>query len=192
MADIANDDSFGSFHRFDENMDIEPIPSSVHPEDDDAMGHGHDASGIDTRYLMRLFAGFALACALAGGLLGLGVALGWNSGPLRPLYAPFGLAPAPSHESALMLEDIVAKMGADAAGQPGLQVTGTIRNTGTGRESVPTLEITVLSEIGAEGDSVHVKSDKDSLDAGEDVAFTAVVPGDADPKDRIRLRFIPE
>ncbi|HEY8963846.1 MAG TPA: zinc-ribbon domain-containing protein [Alphaproteobacteria bacterium] len=191
--DMTPESNFGGFRGFDENMDIEPIPSSVHPDDDDGSG-GHEGpgffAGLNYTYLGKLLAGFGLACLFIAIFLGIGVAVGLNKGVLRPLFTPFGLA-GEAVKSPLVIQDVTAKASQDAAGQPILSINGKIHNGGTYAVQVPQIEITLLGETGLEGDSLQVEPSVKSLDAGQDVTFSASMQGGAAHGDKVKVRFIP-
>lgn len=195
MADLqaAEDTSFGSFGRFNDNLDVEPIPTSLHP-DMDENGDGVDGPGffasLNKGYLARLAGGFGLACLLFAIFLGIGVAAGLNEGAMRPIFAPFGLAGAPQ-KSPLEIGQVIAKAQADAAGQPVLQITGRIHNNADHTVRIPLVEITLLSETGVAGDSLQVEVPEKEIEGGKDVVFVASMPGGASHGDKVRIRFIP-
>lgn len=194
IAEIREEDgAFGGFRAFDENMDMDPIPASLHPEDgEDAYSHGGPGffASLDKGYLAKMAGGIAIVFLLFGVFLGIGAAAGLNEGAMRPLFTPFGLAGTPE-ESPLSIKDVVAQTGQDAAGQPVFNVSGKIHNASEHKLSVPQLEVRVLSEAGLEGDSVHVDTDNHPLEGGKDMDFKAVLPGGAGEKAQVRVQFIP-
>ena len=187
----------GGFGHFDESQDIEPIPMSVHPQDE-VEAEGHDGPGFfaqvregtDFGYAGRLLGGFGLACLFFAIFLGIGVAAGLNEGVLRPLFAPFGLAGAPQ-KIELEIKDVKAVSKQDAAGQPVLTITGIIHNPTAHTEKVPVVEVSTLSESGAVGDSQQVEPSVASLESKQDMTFTATMAGGISARDRVRVRFIP-
>lgn len=80
------------FRGFDDSLDIEPIPMSVHPrdddDDDDGEGRGPSFfSTIDYAYLGRMAAGFACGVALITVLLMGGAMAGFKPAVFAPFYS---------------------------------------------------------------------------------------------------------
>ncbi len=192
---VVEEVAFGGFRRFDESLDIEPIPPSVHPdvsddddddEDDTEKGPSFMAT-INFAYLGRMIAGFVLGFVIVGGLLMGGAKAGMAPAAFAPFYKVFGMESA-AHEP-LEIKDV--KVEATASGDEKMTaVSGWIVNNSEGDVAIPVLDITPIDVNGESAEGVHIKPEQENLKPKEGLEFKAELQGAPPEGGNIRIRFV--
>lgn len=183
------------FSRFDDGMAFDPIPPSLHPQDDEDLSHSEAGfwkklpSHIEKQWFLRFIGGFVVSAALFALFLWLGALVGLHKGVLKPFYAPFGIV-YHSSSVALAIEGADANVGRNEQGELITDITGVIRNTGEVKVVIPLVEISILSEAGVPADSSYIKLETETLSPGEAIGFEARIPSPMSETEKLRIRFV--
>ncbi len=175
----VRENPFGGFQRFKDDLDIDPIPMSVHPEpqddddEDDEKSGGWRAvlAGLDAGPLARMVLGFVL------GVTVLFAAAAWFQPPfLNPMLARLGVAEAHA-EGRFEVMDVRFSQAKDDKGEMATTVTGRLVNKSPITVAVPVLDVTPVDKDGETGEGVRVTPDQKTLEAGAGVEFGARIQG---------------
>lgn len=166
--------AFGGFRKFDDALDIEPIPQSVHPDADDGRDEDDDDDEDETEkgpsflasmnyaYLGRMLAGFAIGCVLVGGVLAGVAKAGVAPQAFTPFLSKMGIE---THGgSPLALKDLKLE---------GKTLSGWIVNTSEADAHVTALEITPIDVNGVSSEGMRVTPEQESLKPQEGLEFKA-------------------
>ncbi|MBU6235140.1 MAG: zinc-ribbon domain-containing protein [Alphaproteobacteria bacterium] len=180
---------FGGFRSFNESLDIEPIPASVHPDSDDddedggPKGPGFFAT-LNYPYLGKMVGGFAAGVLLVVAVLMGGAKAGVMPKMFAPFYSAFGAMPHAG--GPLAIKDVKIVGTADG----GTYVSGWLANNGEAELPVPALEVTPI-DAGGEGlEGVRVKPEEETIKPGEGIEFKAQLQAAPPEGGTINIDFV--
>lgn len=179
---------FGGFRAMEQEDDIDPIPASVHPRDnddeDDEEGGPGLLSGTNWGLLGKMMLGFVLGLGLLTAITYALSVAHMVPGFLKPVAARMGME-EPSPTAGLEISDVVARPS------DGLTVvTGKVTNTTDAEIKLPALEITPIDADGTEAEGKRITLPQESLKAGENMTFGAEVQGVLEDSGAMRVRFV--
>ncbi|NBX66208.1 MAG: hypothetical protein EBQ96_04345 [Proteobacteria bacterium] len=180
---------FGKFRRFDESLDIEPIPQSVHPDADDHSNDDDDDedsekspsffSTLNYAYLGRMVAGFVLGCLLIGGGLMGAAKAGVTPKILSPFYAALGIE---AHgTSPFEIKDVKID---------GKNLSGWIVNTSAADAHVPSLEVTPVDADGVSSEGMRIAPEQETLQPKEGLEFKAELQSLPPEGGKLTINFV--
>lgn len=163
----------GAFDRHDDDLRIEPIPASLHPDMelasvmDESVAKPGFFADINWGALGRMVGGFACGVALVAA-----AAYGFTMSAQPPI----------------VVQDVKAEIfkGSDV-----IHVSGKIANKSDHAMELPDLGIVPLAEDGSEGEGQRLDLGQAVLDAGADTPFESKISVASDVSAQVRLRFHP-
>ena len=185
---------FGSFRRFDDDLAVEPIPPSLHPDsddddDDEDKGPGF-FSTLNYPYLGKMLAGFGLVFLVCAGTLAVLGGVDMAPRAFAGVLGAMGVKQS-AHEKPFKVESLAVRAAADKEGGAVTLVTGVVVNTGTHSLESPQLEVVPVEADGTQAEGVRVKLDDKEIEGGKSASFGAQLRGNPPAGGKIIVKVLP-